>query len=111
MSTQSSLYRSFCIYDVYGVRGIAYQYVHTDYDGPEDSRIGHGATMQDCVNAIDDWYDDQLFCEQCDSTGIIHIGNRPYPNDPRSIEETFSEECEQCSAIREKLLIPENLIK
>ena len=84
----------------------SYRYVHNNYDGPEDRRIGFGSSILDCKNAIDDAIDDAIYCEQCDSTGIVHIGNRPYPNDPRSIDETFSEECEKCSQIREKLLKP-----
>ncbi len=81
-----------------------FSYVHTGYDGPEDDRHGIEDTVQECKDAIDDWYDDQLFCEHCDSTGIVHVPNRPYPNDPRSIEETFSEECEKCSKVHSQLL-------
>lgn len=34
-----------------------FQYVHNDYDGPEDNRAGHEATLEDCYRAIDESYD------------------------------------------------------
>lgn len=35
-----------------------FQYVHNDYDGPEDNRHGHEKTLEDCYRAIDESYDD-----------------------------------------------------
>lgn len=35
-----------------------FQYVHNDYDGPEDNRHGHEATLEDCYRAIDEWHDE-----------------------------------------------------
>ena len=32
-----------------------YQYVHTEYDGPEDKRIGVADTLDDCRKAIDEY--------------------------------------------------------
>jgi hypothetical protein len=31
-----------------------FEFVHKEYDGPEDRRIGHGSTVQDCKQQIDD---------------------------------------------------------
>lgn len=35
-----------------------FQYVHNDYDGPEDNRAGHERTLEDCYRAIDESYDE-----------------------------------------------------
>lgn len=35
-----------------------WQYVHKDYDGPEDNRAGHENTYEDCLVAIDEREDD-----------------------------------------------------
>ncbi len=36
---------------------VAYQYVHKDYDGPEDSRCGTERTFVNCLMEIDNSYD------------------------------------------------------
>lgn len=52
-----------------------YNFVHEEYDGPEDKRIGTGASVQDCKDAIDDmlWKPE---CECCQGTGKIETENR-----------------------------------
>lgn len=41
------------------VRSCDYQFVHNDYDGPEDRRCGHAASEWECRAMIDDIEDDQ----------------------------------------------------
>ena len=52
-----------CIYGNYTIaydpppiptRSHDYQFVHEDYDGPEDLRCGSGATVEDCKDLIDE---------------------------------------------------------
>lgn len=46
---------------------------HNDYDGAIDSndgRCGACETLRDCLNRIDDYIADDIFCDACDSTGI-----------------------------------------
>jgi hypothetical protein len=33
-----------------------YDYTHVDYDGPEDSRTGTRHTIEECKDAIDEYY-------------------------------------------------------
>lgn len=35
-----------------------YQYVHKDYDGPEDNRAGWARTVAECKDEIDEWHAD-----------------------------------------------------
>lgn len=35
-----------------------FQYVHKDYDGPEDNRAGTERTAEDCYWSIDEFYDE-----------------------------------------------------
>lgn len=37
---------------------IQWQWIHKDYDGPEDSRHGTEATFDDCLRAIDERLDE-----------------------------------------------------
>lgn len=34
--------------------GAVYCYVHDDYDGPGDNRLGHGKTVEECIEAINE---------------------------------------------------------
>lgn len=36
------------------IRDFDYDFVHIDYDGPEDSRKGHGKSIEDCKKQIDE---------------------------------------------------------
>jgi len=36
-----------------------YEFVHKDYDGPDDGRCGNCDTIQECKEAIDDWHEEQ----------------------------------------------------
>ncbi len=47
-------YRSFNVSRVY----ICWEWVHEDYDGPEDNRAGTERNLVDCFRAIDDWHED-----------------------------------------------------
>lgn len=38
--------------------GMGFQYVHKDYDGPEDNRAGTENSAEDCFRAIDEALDD-----------------------------------------------------
>ena len=35
------------------IRDVDWDWVHIDYDGPEDDRCGVGASVMDCKNEID----------------------------------------------------------
>ena len=37
---------------------VDWQFVHKDYDGPEDRRFGHGPTLDDCKEQIDEMLED-----------------------------------------------------
>jgi hypothetical protein len=51
-------YRGYFIYPAeYAVPDSRFQYVHKDYDGPEDNRFGYGATVEECKAEIDDLED------------------------------------------------------
>lgn len=50
-----TLYRDFVISHSW----IGWQWVHKDYDGPDDRRAGTERNLVDCFKAIDDWHDDQ----------------------------------------------------
>lgn len=52
-----------------------YSFVHEDYDGPEDKRIGTGSSVQDCRDAIDDmlWEPE---CEACQGAGRVQSEER-----------------------------------
>jgi hypothetical protein len=43
-----------------------YQYVHKDYDGPEDSRAGWAFTVAECKAEVDEWHEDQNFVPPVD---------------------------------------------
>lgn len=60
------------------------------YDGPEDGRCGHG-TLKDCLNQIDDYIADKLYCKTCESTGKCVDA------------EGFKFECEDCAKVRSTL--------
>lgn len=36
-----------------------YQYVHKDYDGPEDNRAGWAWTVAECKAEIDEWHEER----------------------------------------------------
>ena len=36
-----------------------WQYVHVNYDGPEDNRAGTETTFEDCLIAIDERFEDE----------------------------------------------------
>lgn len=55
------LYRGYRIYfdpPPIPIRSCDYHFVHEDYDGPEDSRCGSGASEWECRAMIDDIEDD-----------------------------------------------------
>ena len=35
-------------------RDFDFDFAHVDYDGPEDKRSGHGASVSDCQDQIDE---------------------------------------------------------
>lgn len=39
-----------------GIRDMDWAYVHEDYDGPEDHRIGRASSLQACKENIDEGY-------------------------------------------------------
>jgi hypothetical protein len=39
-----------------------WQWVHKDYDGPEDNRAGHAESLEACKTAVDDWWEDHFDC-------------------------------------------------
>lgn len=47
-------YRDFIV----SVAHVGYEWVHKDYDGPEDSRAGHGKNREECYRAIDEWHEE-----------------------------------------------------
>jgi hypothetical protein len=67
-----------------------FTYCHDDYDGPEDGRCGTGDSFRDCVNAIDDYIADLLFCKSCNHTGKINT-------------EFAYDTCEHCENARKSL--------
>lgn len=40
-------------------RSCDWEFAHVEYDGPEDNRIGHGPTVEDCKRQIDEWYEEE----------------------------------------------------
>lgn len=56
-----AIYRGFRIhYDPppIPVRDCDWQWVHVDYDGPEDNRYGHAPSFEAAKADIDEWWDD-----------------------------------------------------
>lgn len=56
------MYRGFEIYfdpPPIPTRACDWHYVHKDYDGPEDNRCGSGASFRECVDLINDFFDDE----------------------------------------------------
>ena len=71
--------------------GFGWRYVHNDYDGPEDKRIGHDDSLGGCLMQIDDAIADELYCDTCDSTGIIQDA------------EGFKDDCPKCQKARTRI--------
>lgn len=40
------------------VRDCDWHWTHVDYDGPEDGRCGHAASLEGARAEIDDWHED-----------------------------------------------------
>ena len=99
------IYRNYEIMEWPNNYPFPFQYVHCDYNGPEDNRIGNGDSVQDCRNAIDDAISDLIHCEQCDSSGTISWSEPVYPNNLYSEEVRYSDDCDKCSEIRKRLKI------
>lgn len=62
--TTETLYRGFRIVPtdpvppIPGWRAFRWTWVHADYDGPEDRRIGVACTENACRDYIDEWIDE-----------------------------------------------------
>lgn len=41
------------------VRCCDWQWAHEDFDGPEDNRYGHAASLEAAKAEIDDWHEEQ----------------------------------------------------
>lgn len=54
-----------------------FEFVHNEYDGPEDNRLGTGNSIEDCKEQIDEKYDDSLFKAAAELT-------RPVEEEPKS---------------------------
>lgn len=53
------VYRDFSVdTTLFQCMGMAYGWVHVDYDGPEDNRHGSEATVEDCYRSIDEWHEE-----------------------------------------------------
>ena len=87
----SYTYRDYTIEAAIFPAGFGWRYVHNNYDGPEDNRIGRGMSLGDCLCAIDDAIADELFCDDCDSTGTIQDADG------------FRDECPKCQDARAKI--------
>jgi hypothetical protein len=96
-------YRDFAItpIDPPGPTSLRWQYVHCDYDGPEDKRIGVAASIQECKDAIDDmlWEPE---CEACQGSGRVQ-GESSWSVDTGTkwqrnyVDKSFTVECPECS--------------
>ena len=53
-SPSATTYRGFNIDAAY----IGWQWVHPEYDGPEDRRCGHARTIAECHQDIDDFLEE-----------------------------------------------------
>lgn len=61
-----------------GSRACDYQFVHVDYDGPEDRRCGFGPSKEACQLAIDEIEgDEQDICGFCGQPGADKV---PHPH-------------------------------
>lgn len=64
-----------------------WQFWHKDYDGPEDTRCGHGASLIDCMNQIDDLEDDRFECLDCrmaDPSSCMKAGGCEWRDDQKA---------------------------
>lgn len=50
-------YRGYEVYRVNGFAGYNWEYIHKDYDGPEDNRFGHCRNFAECLDEIDEELD------------------------------------------------------
>jgi hypothetical protein len=86
-----------------------YTFAHRDYDGAEDSqdgRCGAYETLRECLNWIDDYIADYVFCEACGSSGKVstedakYCDDCPHCHDAREIiglDIYYPETCVECS--------------
>lgn len=61
------MYRGYLIYHNGGGWGGKFEFIHKDYDGEEDSRFGHGESVEHCVEQINDQI--EMFIEQAVEKG------------------------------------------
>jgi hypothetical protein len=64
--------------------GYNYEWVHQDYDGPEDNRCGMVQTIEECIEYIDDAYE----CGDMSETSQAHA------DVTESIQPTYREWCD-----------------
>lgn len=53
----------------------SFKFVHVDYDGPEDHRLGGGNSIQDCMRKID-----EIISEEVVTLFMVKMNGRLYRN-------------------------------
>ena len=67
-----SKYRDFNIYPEY----IGFMFVHEEYTGDEDNRLGHENTIFDCKIQIDAWWDERTILALRGLVGLVEMVSR-----------------------------------
>lgn len=52
--SDAEMYKDFVISRSWGAPGSIWEYVHKDYDGPEDNRCGHAGSIEEAKTDIDE---------------------------------------------------------